>query len=234
MASPQQHLQRWSLSTERTNTMKDIAVFGAGGFGKEVACLIKIINASKYGPKWNFIGFFDDDESKVGSEVSVYGKVIGTSATLNAWSRPLDVAVAVGSVNALRAIVGKINNPLVDFPNLIHPTFAAVDNTFAIGKGNIIQGCCYASCDVKIGNFNIFNGFVGLGHDVAVGNFNVFMPEVKISGEVAIEEGNFFGVGSIVLQQIKIGNNVKLGAGSVLMRRPKDGNLYIGVPATKF
>ena len=39
--------------------MKDIAIYGAGGFGREVACLIKRINEKA--PTWNFIGFFDND-----------------------------------------------------------------------------------------------------------------------------------------------------------------------------
>ena len=41
--------------------MKDIAIFGAGGFGREVACLIKRINEKE--PTWRFIGFFDDNEA---------------------------------------------------------------------------------------------------------------------------------------------------------------------------
>lgn len=40
--------------------LKDIAVYGAGGFGREIACLIRLINESLEEPKWNFIGFFDD------------------------------------------------------------------------------------------------------------------------------------------------------------------------------
>ncbi|MBQ1739289.1 MAG: transferase, partial [Clostridiales bacterium] len=35
-----------------------IAIYGAGGFGKEVACLIKRINDN--GGDWELIGFFDD------------------------------------------------------------------------------------------------------------------------------------------------------------------------------
>ena len=38
--------------------MTDIAIYGAGGFGKEVACLIERLNARR--STWNFIGFFDD------------------------------------------------------------------------------------------------------------------------------------------------------------------------------
>ena len=55
--------------------MKDIAIYGAGGIGREVACLIRMINESKEIPEWNFIGFFDDDSSVQGAQ-NEYGKVI--------------------------------------------------------------------------------------------------------------------------------------------------------------
>ena len=38
--------------------MRDIAIYGAGGFGKEVACLLNRINEVNH--QWNLIGFFDD------------------------------------------------------------------------------------------------------------------------------------------------------------------------------
>ena len=41
--------------------MKDIAIYGAGGFGREIACLIQMINKSEKKPKWNIVGFFDDN-----------------------------------------------------------------------------------------------------------------------------------------------------------------------------
>ena len=38
--------------------MKKIAIYGAGGFGREVACLLNKINEVKL--TWELIGFFDD------------------------------------------------------------------------------------------------------------------------------------------------------------------------------
>ena len=38
--------------------MKEIAIYGFGGFGREVACLIRKINERQ--PRWKFIGYFDD------------------------------------------------------------------------------------------------------------------------------------------------------------------------------
>lgn len=212
--------------------MKNIAIFGAGGFGREIACLINHINEKS--PIWELVGFFDDSVKK-DTIISHYGCVLGGMDELNAWDSPLDLAITIGNPESLKFVRERIKNPLISFPNIIHPDFIMNDpQTFIIGEGNIIQGSCSASCDVTIGNFNMFNGAISMGHDDIIGNYNVLMPALRISGEVSIGNENLIGVGSIILQQIKIGNNVRLGAGSVLMTKPKDGNTYLGNPAKIF
>lgn len=212
--------------------MKDIAIFGAGGFGREVACLINVIN--KQTPTWNLIGFFDDNPSLKGQVISHFGPCLGGLDDLNVYNNPLSVTIPIGNPNIVKTIVKSITNPNISFPNIIHPNFEAVDpETFKIGKGNIIEGACFASCDVELGDFNVLNGSIVFGHDCKVGSYNVFMPDMRISGGVTIGECNLFGVGSIILQGIKIGQDVNLAPGSVLMTKPKDGNLYMGVPAKK-
>lgn len=216
-----------------TTDMKDIAIFGAGGFGKEIACLIDRINKEHSEPKWKLIGFFDDGKSK-GTPISHYGYVLGGLEDLNRWSNQLNVAIAIGNPDTIQTIAQSIDNKNISFPNLIDPNFRIVDpDTFSIGCGNIIQGGCFASCDISIGNYNVLNGSVVLGHGVTIGNFNVLMPAVRISGEVKIDNLNMLGINSVVLQQLHLGYHVTLAAGSVLMTKPKDETLYIGVPAKR-
>ena len=213
--------------------MKDIAIYGAGGFGREVACLIKMINDSN--PTWNLIGFFDDNLSLKGQMISHYAPCLGGMPDLNAYGKDLNVIIAIGSPSIMKLVSGKIVNPHIQFPNIIHPETVMTDpETVSIGKGNIIQAHCTLSCDVTIGDFNVLNGSVVFGHDVKVGSYNTFMPAVRVSGEVKVGNENFFGVGSIVLQQLKIGDKVRLSAGSVLMTKPKEGQMYIGNPAKLF
>lgn len=211
--------------------MKDIVIFGAGGFGREVACLIKRINAAE--PTWNLVGFYDDGiEAGTKNE---YGAVLGDVNDLASEDNEMAVAVAIGAPKTVKKIVEILSkNHKLSFPNLISPDFNISDpDNYEMGYGNIIQRNCTISCNVKIGNFNVLNTGIGLGHDACIGDYNSFMPAVKISGEVQIGECNFFGVGSIVLQQLTVGNGIKLGAGSVLMRKAKDDNLYMGNPAKK-
>ena len=212
--------------------MKDIAIFGAGGLGKETVMLINNIN--KAGGDWNFIGFFDDGKEK-GRQISHFGKVLGGMNEINDYAKELAIAIAIGSPKSLRKVRQRITNPNVTFPNIIAPNFGIADKeAFSIGEGNIIGGGCWASCDVSIGSYNILNADIVIGHDAQIGNYNVLMPDIRVSGEVKIGEENLIGVGSIILQQIKIGNNVHLGAGAVLMTKPKDECTYIGNPAKLF
>ena len=212
--------------------MKDIAIFGAGGFGKEVASLIRWINNKTH--TWNLIGFFDDNVKK-GTFVSHFGKVLGGIDELNEWKNPLDLAIAIGNPKSLHGVRNRITNENISFPNVIAPNFGISDEeSFTIGEGNIIGSGCAVSVDVCIGNYNILNSDIVVGHDAIIGNYNVIMPDIRISGEVTIGEENLIGVGSIILQQIKIGKNIHLGAGAVLMTKPKDGGTYIGNPAKLF
>lgn len=211
--------------------MKKIAVYGAGGLGRETACLIDRVNSVE--PQWEIIGYFDDGVQS-GTQVDHHGCVLGGMETLNKYPEALAVVMAIGSPQTVKNLVEKIINPNIHFPNIICPTFDIVDPlTFSMGKGNVIKNMCRVSCNVKLGDFNMLNGFVIFGHDAQVGSYNSFMPNVRISGEVKIGDTNFFGIASIVLQGVRIGNNVRLGAASVLMKKPKEGCLYMGNPAKR-
>ncbi len=209
-----------------------IAIYGAGGFGKEVACLLERIN--KNGGDWQLAGFFDDTK-QAGSQISYYGMVLGGMETLQQVAEPLAVAIAINDNKAVRRIRHAITNPNISFPNLVDPSLFCVDaRTFKMGEGNIIQNNCMISCDVTIGNFNLINDHAVLGHDNVIGDFNGLMPGAHLSGGITIGNNNLFGVASVVLQGLVVGNGVTLGANSVLMTQPRDNSTYLGVPARKF
>ena len=212
--------------------MKDIAIFGAGGFGREIACLINRIN-NKEPDTWNFIGFFDDDETIKG-KCNDYGSVIGGMDVLNQWKPSLSLVIAIGNPKVLEKLVGKIQNPNVEFPNLIDPNVEFMDKERVLmGKGNVICMHGIISTNVKFGDFNLLNVAVGVGHDASCGSYNVVMPNVNISGGVTIGNGNLFGVKSTVMQYLKIGDGITLGANSLLIKSAKEKALYMGIPAKK-
>ena len=208
--------------------MKDLAIYGFGGFGREIACIINNIN--EITPTWNLIGFFDDNVL-VGNE-NRYGKVLGGIEVLNGYKFALNVIIAVANPEILEKLSNKIKNNNISFPNLIAPNVHFFDrNSIFMGKGNIITNSCRISCDVKLCDFNILNGSVSLGHDVQIGNYNVLFPDSRISGEVQIGNNNLFGARSFVYQGVYIGDFTKISAGSFISNNTKNHYLYTGNPA---
>jgi sugar O-acyltransferase (sialic acid O-acetyltransferase NeuD family) len=209
--------------------MKKIAIYGAGGFGREIACLINKINEKS--PVWELVGFFDDGKAK--GTKNEYGEVLGGINEVNEYPEDLAIAIAIASPKIVEKIVSNITSSKIYYPNIIAPDVIYLDEkNVRIGKGNIICSGCLISCNVNLGNFNILNGFIPIGHDTTIGSFNSIMPSVKVSGEVLIGDRNFFGVNSVILQQIKIGNDTVIGANSLIIRKTKDGMTYVGSPAS--
>ena len=143
--------------------MKKIAIYGAGGFGREVACLIQKINEKT--PEWDIIGFFDDGIEK--GTKNEYGVVLGGINEVNEYPDNLAIAVAIASPKIVEKIVSNITSSNIYFPNIISPDVIYLDeNNIKIGSGNIICTGCLLSCNVDLGNFNILNGFIPVGHEI--------------------------------------------------------------------
>ncbi len=208
--------------------MKKIAIYGAGGLGREIACVIKEINDIK--PTWDLIGFFDDGLEK--GAVIDYGNILGGISELNKWKDNISIVIGIGNPKVVNKLINNISNANVDFPNIIAPDVKFLDrSSFKIGIGNYINFKGNISCNVSIGNYNTVGALTTLGHDCTIGDFNTIMPSVQICGFVEVGNLNFFGISSTVLQLHKVGNGITLGAGSILMKDADDDLTYFGNPA---
>lgn len=207
--------------------VQDIAIIGAGGFGREVKHLIDEIN---YVHKtWNLLGFYD---TKIPRGTIVNGaEVLGDNEdAIN--SNCENFVLAIGSSNVLAKLSRFFLLHQKKFPNLAHPRVSISDYQFNnVGIGNIFSFGFHMTTNVKICDFNIFNTRITLGHDVQIGSFNVFLPNVQISGNVCIENENLFGMNSSVLQGKKIGSNNKIGAHSFVATNIGSAQSVFGIPA---
>jgi sugar O-acyltransferase (sialic acid O-acetyltransferase NeuD family) len=210
--------------------MKDIAIFGAGGFGREVYLLIKKINQSK--SCWNFIGFFDDNDNVNWKGSKIPFNYLGGIYDVNDYKKSLNLVIAIGDPMVLYKAVKKINNPQISYPNIISEDSIFYDEHSVLGIGNIITSGCIFTDNIIIGNFNIFNSKITVGHDVQIGDFNVFNPNAAISGDVTINNCNFFGLNSSIVQGKTIGSHNKIGASTLMIRNAKDNEMFFGVPGT--
>jgi sugar O-acyltransferase (sialic acid O-acetyltransferase NeuD family) len=208
--------------------MKDIVIYGAGGFGREVLVLIKQINTFK--PLYNIIGFIDDNQPE--GKVINGLKVLGDKQFLLDFRSSIIVAMAIIAPSKPSIVFELKQNHYLVFDNIIHPTIYW-DETNTIKEGNILCHGMNMTCNINIGSFNIFNGRVGLGHDVNIGSYHLFGPNAFIAGSVNIGDNNVFAMNSSVLQKKKIGDGNTINMNSVLIKNIKNNGLYFGVPAIK-
>ena len=208
--------------------LKDIAIFGVGGFGREVLTLIQDINRVE--PSYNIIGFFDDGHEQ--GEMINGIPVLGKTDELNQWNTELAIAISIGNPSVKKQVVEKITNPKVSYPTLIHPTtIIGAPEYVTIGKGCIICAGNMITTNVEIGDFVILNLGCTVGHDTVIKDYAAFMPSCNISGEVLIEEGVYCGTGVKIINQTSIGEYATIGAGAVVTKPIPARCTAVGVPA---
>lgn len=207
--------------------MKNIAIIGAGGFGREVKTIIDSIN--KISSTYNFIGFYDDGKEK-GTIVNGF-PVLGGVNDINSVTEELSIAIAIGNPKTKKKIVSLINNNVISYPNIISPNSEISEDFVSLGKGNIICSGVIITCNIEIKDFVILNLMCTVGHDTVINDYSSFMPSVNISGEVDIQEGVYVGTGAKIINQLEIGEFTIVGAGAVVSKSLPAKCTAVGIPA---
>ncbi|WP_343672625.1 acetyltransferase [Chitinophaga sp.] len=210
--------------------MGKIAIYGAGGFGREVKMLIDQVNEMENkGPRLEFVGFYDDG-MEAGKIVNGY-PVLGGLAALNEVNEPMGILVAIGNPKVKKTIVEKILNPQIHYPTLIHPNVIIGKDDVSIGEGCIITAGCIITVNIRIGKHVILNLGCTVGHDTIIGDYSSFMPSVNISGEVVIKEGVYAGTGAKIINRCEIGEETVIGMGAIVSKSLPPKCTAVGMPA---
>lgn len=208
--------------------MKDIAIFGAGGFGREVKIIIDKINQEQPNT-YNLLGFYDDGREK-GELVNGF-PVLGGVREINEVKKEMALAISIGDPRIKAKILDQINNPNIDYPAIIHPKASFSTDDVIIGKGTIICEGTILTCNIEVGEYVIFNLLCTVGHDTKIGDYSAFMPGVNISGEVTIGKGAYVGTGAKVINLLEIGEGAIIGAGAVVSKSIPANCTAVGIPA---
>lgn len=208
--------------------LKNIAIFGASGLGREVLMLIHQIN--QFIPTWNMIGFYDDNP-ETPKTINKY-LYLGNLNDLQAVNEPLYVAIAIGNPGMKAQIAGKITNKNIQFATLIHPSVPNEAYQFnQIGEGSIITQGCVLTTNITVGRHVLLNLGCTLGHDVKLGDYTSLMPHVNIAGNSELGKGVYVGTNATVIQFLKVGDKAIIGAGAVVHRDLPAAVTAVGVPA---
>lgn len=208
--------------------MKDLVIYGAGGFAREVALLIDQINDKE--PTWNLLGYIDDDTSNINKVLNGY-PVLGNINWIRNNGKEINVVLGVGSPSVKEKIVENLKEIKgVLFPNIVHPKLS-LSTYNEIGNGNIICEGNILTCNITIKDFVTINLNCTIGHDATINNFCTILPNSSISGNVNLGKGVDFGTNATIIQGINVGENTIIGAGAVVVKDLPPNCTAVGMPA---
>ena len=208
--------------------MKKLIIFGASGFGREVAWAVERINQAS--PTWDLMGFMDDDDGIQGKQINGYpvlGKTEAVKDYPDAW-----FVCAVGSSRVREKIVQNMKavNPHIRFGTVIDPSVERSD-LVRIGEGTIICAHTILTVNISIGAHVIINLDCTVGHDAVIEDYVTLYPSVNVSGITHIGHAVELGTGIQIIQGKTVGDYSIVGAGSVIVKDIPANCTAVGSPA---
>ena len=208
--------------------MNDLIIFGASGFGREVAWLVERIN--RVSPTWNLLGFMDDNEVIQGTEINGY-RVLGGADAVGDYPDAYFLC-AVGASRVREKIIGNLKavNPNIRFATVIDPSVEMSD-LVSIGEGTIICAHTIVTVNISIGDHVIINLDCTIGHDAILQDYVTLYPSANISGMTNIGRGSELGTGMQIIQGKTVGDYSIVGAGAVVVKDIPANCTAVGSPA---
>jgi len=196
------------------------AIFGTGGFGRELV-----------GPAKAMLGERADDLTFVVDEPQ--GPVMGIPViTPDALTQADEVIVAIGDSEMRRSVSQRLSaRP----GRLIAPT-TVIGPDVEIGEGAVFCDYTMVTVSARIGRQFQCNIYSYVAHDCVIGDFVTFAPRVCCNGNVHIGDGAYIGTGAVLKQgtsakPLVIGRGAIVGMGAVVTKDVPDGAVVVGNPA---
>jgi sugar O-acyltransferase (sialic acid O-acetyltransferase NeuD family) len=213
------------------NLTEPLVLVGAGGFGRETAEVVRAINAAAATPRWNLLGFLDDDRERWGTSVSGT-PVLGGLDELGGLP---DAAVVIcaghpGNFTSKKRIVERLALAPERYATLVHPA-AVIPESCPLGVGTVVLAGVVATADVRVGAHVGLMPHVVLTHDDRLDDYVTAGAGARLAGAVHVREGAYLGSGSLIRENLTIGPWALVGMGAVVTHDVPRGEVWAGTPA---
>ena len=204
-------------------------VFGAGGFGHEIAWLAE----QSWGTKVELVFLVDQPEFVI-APINGANVMLVQDVVANQGDR---FVVALGDAALRRKAVASCVGVGLRPTTLVHPR--AEMSTYAeVGQGRVVCAGSIVTTNVVIAGHVHVNLGCTIGHDVRIGDYATLSPGVHVSGHVEIGEDVFIGTGANIINgragaPLTIGKGAVIAAGACVTKSVEAGALMAGVPAVK-
>lgn len=210
--------------------MKQIAIFGASGFGREVMPLARQQWAASGEP--HQLVFVDDHPPAAecnGHRVLTYAEWLAQPAS----SRHINIAIANSVVR--QKLVERWLADGVKFFEVRAANVVQLDDV-QLGEGAILCPFVTLTSNIRIGKHFHSNIYSYVAHDCVIGDYVTFAPGVMCNGNVVVEDHAYIGTGAVIKQgqpgqPLVIGRGAVVGMGAVVTKSVPPGVTVVGNPA---
>ncbi len=199
-----------------------VAIFGTGGFAREVACLLHDLGRGA-----DIAAFHEPDE------VFEPRTLLGVDVQPQSAFDPARARAVIGIGNPVtrEKVAGELPSATV-FDTLVHPT-AVMSQWVSIGEGSIVCAGVILTCQITVGKHCHLNLNSTVGHDCIFGDFCTVAPGANISGNVELGARVDVGTQAAFRQHIRVCDDVVIGMGAVVVKDIVEPGTYVGIPAKK-
>jgi sugar O-acyltransferase (sialic acid O-acetyltransferase NeuD family) len=208
---------------------RQLGIYGAGGFGREVAWLA---GRPQESGSYSLAAYIDD----AAAPAQTMGRmpVLPFAEFCRAFPDAV-IALAVGN-SATREMLAKKCEAAGRQCATLVASSAEMSESVRIGAGSIVCAGSILTVDIEIGRYVHINLDCTIGHDARLGDFTTLAPGVHVSGHVHIGRGVYIGTGANIIngtadRPLVIGDGAVIGAGACVTKSCESRCLYAGVPA---
>lgn len=201
--------------------MRPLAIFGAGGFGREVY-------AYAIDSGLAVAGFVDDAADPIAG-YALPTTVLGGLASIQDVGG-YEWIIALGDAGNREAVHRRLRERGARFVSVVHPT-AYVATSAVVGEGCVVAPFAMVGAHSTVGANVALNTYASVGHDAVIGDHCVLSPYSAVNGNVTLGSGVFLGSAAIVTPGRWVGRASKVSVGAAVTRDIEAGSLVAGNPA---
>lgn len=203
-----------------------LALYGAGGLGKEIMEMLSIQNERT--SRWEKLLFIDD----VTQEKEIMGCEVYPFVEFKKHYAPdsnVEILISLGDPINREKLFHRVEEEGYKFANYIDD-MSFISPQAKYGRGVMIYANSLPST-VEIGDNVMIFGGAEIGHETVIGNHSIIGSQTFIGGHTVIGNNVFIGAHAALKDSISVGNNAAIALGAAVFNDVPDNSFAFGNPA---